>query len=280
MLTQYSPTRGNITIHACEDFVLKNHQKEIYKLTKKEQRKKSREELFPEILLTARTAYEQWLHPGSSLWVLDTECCRSALAFVWSNLCSQVSKQTYSCLQKVVLWNSEVHHKELLHIPAAKLYFCPGSHHTICQSARYLLLGLPPNPAGISAKPKLWKIQLWSYKNFIFRILHRSVSSGAVGMAVFSGNVLLLGRRLTCIAWQEFWFCSFSSSSTSPCKIQNNSEEINSVYDAHGKSTKCLCAALGWNQSFMKWKLGQQSLTSGQMSFHHLKGVLHQGRSY
>lgn len=32
-------------------------------------------------------------------------------------------------------------------MPAAKLCFCPGSHHTICQcSARHLLLGSMPSP--------------------------------------------------------------------------------------------------------------------------------------
>lgn len=38
-------------------------------------------------------------------------------------------------------------HKKLFHMPAAKLCFCPGYHHIICQcSARHLLLGLMPNP--------------------------------------------------------------------------------------------------------------------------------------
>lgn len=70
-------------------------------------RKKSREELFAVIVLPVRTAYQQLLHPGSSLWVLDTECCNPAPIFSWSHLFSPVSKQPYSCFQNVVFWTAE-----------------------------------------------------------------------------------------------------------------------------------------------------------------------------
>lgn len=82
-------------------------------------------------------------------------------------------------------------HKKLFHTPAAKLYFCPGSHHTVCQcSARHLLLGLLPSPQ-VSVWNQSCERWLWSYNNFISWILHHSVSSGPVGTVVFSGNLLL-----------------------------------------------------------------------------------------
>lgn len=106
-------------------------------------------------------------------------------------------------------------HKKLFCMPAAKLHFCPGFHHTICQcGARHLLLGFLPSPAGLSVKPKLWKMQLWSYNNFICWILHHSVSSRALETSVFSGNPEILGSLSSLITCQEFWFCSYSLSSS------------------------------------------------------------------
>lgn len=159
-------------------------------------------------------------------------------------------------------------HKKLFCLPAAKLYFCPGSHHTICQHcARHLLLGLLPSPQDSVRNQSCERcshgaITILFSGSCIILFLQDQWGQQSFQVTYCSGK----GPILYCLAAILILLLLISSlfiPSTSPFKTQNSSEEINNVYVAHRKYTECLCTALGWNQSFMKWKLGQQSLTSG-----------------
>lgn len=109
-------------------------------------------------------------------------------------------------------------------------------------------------------------MHLWSSNNFIFWILHHSLSSAPVGTTVFSGKLLLWKGahpvfRLAGILILLVFTSSLFVPSTSLSKTQNSSEEINSVYASHRRYAKYLCTSLGWNQSFIKRKLDQLSPT-------------------
>lgn len=135
------------------------------------------------------------------------------------------------------------------------------SSHYMSMQCKTSAAGLDAKSTRLSVKPKLWKMQLWNYNNFIFWILNPSVSSEPVGTIAFSGNILLwkgahpvlAGRNSDLLLFISFLFIP----STSLFKTQKQFR----------RNKQCVCCAwevwsvFAKNQSFMKWKLGQQSLT-------------------
>lgn len=141
-------------------------------------------------------------------------------------------------------------HKILFCMPAAKLHFCPGSHHTICQCrARHLLLGLLPSPQDSVQNQSCERcsygaITVLLSGSCIILFLQDQWGQQSFQVTYCSGKApILYCLAGILILLLSIWF--FFIPSTSPSKTQNNSEEINSVYAACRKYTECLCIALG-----------------------------------